>query len=432
MKTLIKTTFALLLVVGFYLNTSANAIYVSKTKGDNKNDGSKNSPVKEIDKAIQLVTAGGEIHIAEGVYSGTFDIGYLESDKPIKMYGSYNIDFTKRDIVNTPTIFQPDNASGGKSRKAFLKFTKDIDGTIIDGILFDMGMRNAYSTKEGFVDGVEGGRFLQPTELPPVGNSSVTEPIIQFVSACNGGDVTIQNCVFVNGASFGIQAGLRSGTFKVLNNVFISNRMAGIEIYGTCPSTGGPNTMSLCGKVEIAYNTILFTWSRLKDFGDMGYGVRVMTKCEYNIHHNIIGGSILAGVDHSKFNKNEWVKMDNNIFFVNKQADFFYTPASNTKLNLMVSQFGDLELASTTGNKAEIPKNIPVNKAYLEGFLSARYSEQVDYDANSPSNQWREAMGMNKQGKIQSTASMFMNRYPWKESLLLFNAVAGCGAQQMK
>lgn len=451
MKTLSKTTFVVFLLMGLYLNSSGNlpdtksdsrtklqttptstAIYVSKTNGDNKNDGSKNSPVKEIDKAIQLVSPGGEIHIAEGIYSGTFDIGYLESNKPIKVYGSYNSDFTGRDIVKTPTVFQPDNASGGKSRKAFLKFTKDIDGTIIDGILFDMGMRNAYAPKEGIVNGVEGGRFLMPTEVPSSGNSSVTEPIIQFMSSCNGGDVTIQNCVFVNGANFGIQAGVRSGTFKVINNVFIANRMAAIEIYGTCPSTGGPNTLSLCGKVEIAYNTILFTWSRLKDFLDMGYGIRIMTKCEYDIHHNIIGGNILAGVDHSRFNKNEWVKVDNNIFFANKQADLFYTPVSNTKLNLMVSQFGDIEFASVTGNLTEIPKNVSINKAYLEGFLAARYSEQVDYDANSPSNQWREAMGMNKQGKIQSKVTMFMNRYPWKESLLLFNAVSGYGTQKMK
>jgi hypothetical protein len=30
-------------------------------------------------------------------------------------------------------------------------------------------------------------------------------------------------------------------------------------------------TLALCGEVEVAYNTIIFTWSRLKDFLDMGY-----------------------------------------------------------------------------------------------------------------------------------------------------------------
>jgi hypothetical protein len=250
------------------------------------------------------------------------------------------------------------------------------------------------------------------------------------MSACAGGNVTIQNCVFVNGANFGLQAGHRSGTFKVLNNVFVANRMAAIEIYGTCASTGGPNTMALCGDVEIAHNTILFTWSRLKDLKDMGYGIRVMTKCNYNIHHNIIGGSVLGGVDNSRFNKNEWLKIDNNIFFVNKKADLYYAKASNTSLNLKVSDFGDLDFASASGNKAEIPKSIKVNKIYLEAFLNTSYTEQLDYDPNSPANVWREVMGMNKQGKMTSKVSMFMNRYPWKETLQLFGAVSGFGAQK--
>ncbi len=412
--------------------TFAGVIHVSKTNGKNSNPGTRESPVQEIDKAIALAKAGDEIRVAGGVYSGTFGIGYLESSNPIKLFGSFDEGFSKRDIVNTPTVFQPDNASGGKSRKAFLKFTKNVNGTIIDGIVFDMGLRNAYSSNDGMVPGVPTGRLLRSTEKPPNGNSTAEEPIIQFASACTGGDVTITNCVFANGASFGLQAGHRKGTFRVLNNVFVGNRMAAIEIFGTCASTGGPGSLSLCGDVEIAHNTILFTWSRLKDFKDMGYGVRVMTKCNYNIHHNIIGGSVLAAIDHTRFNKNEWVSIDNNTFFVNKQADLEYSPASNTKLNLMAEQFGDLEIASAKGNTSGIPKRISVNKAYLEGFLSARYSEKVDYDPNSPANVWREVMGLNKQGKITSKVTMFMNRYPMKETLALFGAVAGCGAQAVQ
>ncbi len=71
-----------------------------------------------------------------------------------------------------------------------------------------------------------------------------------------------------------------------------------------------------------------------------------------------------------------------------------------------------------------------MNKAYLEGFLSARYSEQLDYNPNSPANLWREAMGLNKQGKMHSEVTMFMNKYPWKETLGLFGSVPGVGAQK--
>jgi hypothetical protein len=409
---------------------SGRTIYVSITKGSNSNDGSKTSPVKNIDKAIKISVPGDIINVSGGRYMGTLNIGYIETDKPVKLYGSWDENYTTQDIAAHPTIFQPDNESASSSRKALMKFTKDVAGTVIDNMVFDSGERNAYSGKEGIVEGLQGGRLMQPTEKPMNGNSTVGEPLLQFVSATTGGDVTIQNCVFVNGASFALQAGHRSGKFTVKNNVFVANKMAAIEIFGTCASTGGPNTLSLCGEVEIADNTILFSWSRLKDFLDMGYGVRVMTKCDYNIHHNIIGGSILAAIDHTRFNKNEWLKVDNNIFFVNKDKDLHYSPASNTRLRIDAADFGDLEFASIKGNKNEIPKGLRVNKAYLEGYLSARYSEQVDYDPNSPANLWREAMGMNKQGTMKSKATMFANKYPWKDALGLFGNVNGYGAQK--
>jgi hypothetical protein len=408
------------------------ALYVSQTGGSNQNPGTKDSPVKEIDKAITLAQPGDDIYIAGGIYTGTFGVGYMETDKPLKLYGSYDETFTTRSIVDTPTVFQPDNAAGGKARKAFLKFTKAIDGTVIDGIVFDMGYRNAYSAAEGIIQGLETGRMLRSTERPSTGNSTAEEPIIQVVSAAQEGDITIQNCVFVNGASFGLQGGLRSGTFRVLNNVFVGNRMAAIELYGTCASKGGPGTMPDCGTVEIAYNTILFSWSRLKDMKDMGYGIRIMTKCTYNIHHNVIGGSVLAGIDNTRFTPDDRITIDDNIFFVNKQGDIEYSPASNVKLNLTVDQFGDLPFASVKNNRLEIPSKLPINQDYLEGFLSASYSEDVDFDPNSPANLWREAMGMNKQGKISSEVSMFMNRYPWRDTLRLFGAMDGCGAQAFK
>ncbi|MBS4013810.1 MAG: right-handed parallel beta-helix repeat-containing protein [Bacteroidetes bacterium] len=409
---------------------NSQVLYVSINNGNNRNDGSKDAPFKNIDKAINVAQAGAEIRIAGGVYFGTMNVGFIESNKPVKLFGSFDENFSKQNIVEHPTLIQPDNASAKTSRKALLKFTKDVAGTVIDHIVFDSGERNAYSSNDGVVNGVEGGRLLLPTEKPATMNSTVGEPLLQFVSATTGGDVTVQNCVFLNGASFALQAGHRSGKFTVKNNVFVANKMAAVEIYGTCASTGGPNTMANCGEVEIAYNTILFTWSRLKDFLDMGYGVRIMTKCSYNIHNNIIGASILAAVDHTRFNNNDWIKIDNNVFFVNKDKDLHYSPASNTRLRLDAKDLDDLEVASVSGNKNEIPKGLKVNKAYLEGYLGARYSEQVDYDPNSPANQWREAMGLNKQGTISSSATMFANKYPWRDALELFGNVAGVGAQK--
>jgi hypothetical protein len=161
----------------------------------------------------------------------------------------------------------------------------------------------------------------------------------------------------------------------------------------------------------------------------MGYGIRVMTKVSYDIHHNIIGGNVMAGVDHSRFNKDEWIKLDHNVFFVNKKADLEYSPASNTTLDLWAEQFEDLEFASVEGNRGDIPETLPVDPAYLDGFLNARYSEETNLDRNSPANQWRAILGLNLQGTMSSSVSMYGNRYPVEKALELFGAVEGTGAQ---
>ncbi|PLX33037.1 MAG: hypothetical protein C0600_01125 [Ignavibacteria bacterium] len=408
--------------------------YVSIQKGKNKNDGkSPTTPLKNIDKAVKKAAPGDVIAVAEGVYAGTRGCGYIMCDKPVQLYGGYALDFSSRDNVSHATLFQPTNKKS--QRKAFLLCEKNVDGLVIDGFVFDMGERNSYADKDGRPEGVETGMLLLPPKKNRVkgDKATVTEQCVYVRTNTKGGDVTIRNNVFVNGAKFGIQAGHKGGTFIVRNNVFVSNRMAAIEIFGTGGKKApNPANWEKDGHVEVAYNTILFTWSRLKDFQDMGYGVRVMTKLSYDIHHNIIGGNIMAGVDNSRFNKDEWLKLDNNIFFVNKGGDLEYSPESNTKELINADEFEDLEFASVEGNRSMIPKELPVDKNYLQGYLSARYSEQTDLDRDSPANQWRSMLGLNLQGKMSSKATMYGNRYPWKNTLELFGAVPGCGAQRMR
>ena len=118
---------------------------MSFANGSNRNDGSKDSPFKNIDKAINVAEPGAEIRIAGGVYFGTLNVGFIESSKPVKLFGSFDEGFNKQDIATHPTLIQPNNESARTSRKALLKFTKDVAGTVIDHIVFDSGERNAYS-----------------------------------------------------------------------------------------------------------------------------------------------------------------------------------------------------------------------------------------------------------------------------------------------
>lgn len=399
----------------------SETIHVSISTGKNKNPGTQAEPMKNIDKAINKAQPGDTILVAEGVYSGTFSVGYIKTEKPLILQGGYAADFSARDINKHPTLFQPDNKSGAKSRKALLTLAKNIDGMVIDGFVFDMGMRNSYSPDEGKPEGVATGRLLLPPKKAKGDNVTVTEQCLFIAPGNKGGSVTITNNIFINSAKFAIQGGFPKGQLKITNNVFVSNRMAAIEIWGT--------SASQVPEAEIASNTILFTWSRLKDFMDMGYGIRIMTKMKYNIHHNIIGTAVLTGVDNSRFNKDEWVQLDNNLFFLNKQSDMQYSPESNTKLNLAADEFEDLELASVNENLNEIPSGLPLDKAYLEGFLSARYTEEADYDPDSAANQIRDMLGLNKHGKLTTSVTMYGNRYSWEKALELFGAIPTVGAQ---
>ena len=409
-------------------------LYVSQKTGSNSNDATKTAPLKNIEKALKKAKDGDKIYVAEGNYFGLRGKGYLEAKKTVELYGGYSSDFSKRDVLKYLTMIQPTNASSKKGRKALLTFTKSKKGSkiVVDGFIFDMGMKNSYSKTKGKPEGLETGMLLLPPAKEKGENPTVTEQCIRFKNPASSGDVLIQNNVFLNCAKFGIQAGHKQGDFKVLNNIFISNRMASIEVFGTGGKKGPKGPTKFDGNVEIANNTILFTWSRIKDFKDMGYGVRVMTKLTYNIHNNIFLGNILTGVDNTRFNKNEWLQLDNNLFLMNKQGDLMYTEAGQGVLErVMVKDFGDLEFKSVKGNSGKATK-LPINEAYLKAFLNARYSEKADYDENSPSNQYRAAMGLNKQGKLKTKVTMFGNRYPLKDALKLFGAVKDMGAQKIK
>lgn len=412
------------------LNPSAGRVIYVAPSGNNGAEGSAAAPLKNIDKALKVAKAGDTIAVAAGSYSGTFNIGYLQSDKPVKLYGSFNADFTARSLSNSPTIFAPANASAAKARKPMLSFTKSIDGAVVDGFVFDAGERNSYSPVKAKPDGVATGMLLLPPQKASGQAPTVLEPIIKIPSSSAGGDMRISHNVFLNGPNFGIQAGLRKGKLSIHDNLFVANRMAAIEVYGTC--AGSVSSMSApCGSADIGHNTILFTWARLDDMQDMGYGIRVMTKLAYHIHDNVIGGNVRGGIDHTRFNKDEWITLENNLFAANKWGDMYYSPASNTQLNLRVEEFGDLPVASASGNRGEVPAQLKVDKAYLEGFLSVTYSEQTDLDRGSAANMWRSALGMNLVGSITTKVSMFANRYPAEAAMRLIGAVDGVGARAL-
>lgn len=81
----------------------------------------------------------------------------------------------------------------------------------------------------------------------------------------------------------------------------------------------------------------------------------------------------------------------------------------------------DLLLFSAGDNRTGNPAN---DRYEMPGF------PMVDRD--SPANFFCQSMGMNIQGTMTSSVSMYANRYPWKEALKFFGAIQGYGAQAIK
>ena len=72
-----------------------------------------------------------------------------------------------------------------------------------------------------------------------------------------------------------------------------------------------------------------------------------------------------------------------------------------------------------------------INTAYLNAFLSMKYSESATLDAGKL-NAFRQAVGLPQQGTIVSKVDMFGNRYPLEDALKLFGAMPSKGAQVIK
>ena len=410
----------------FSLQGFAAEWYVSHSSGKNKNAGdTAAAPFKNIQKALDVAEAGDTVKVAQGNYFGTMNSGNITMKKAVSLLGGFSTDFTERDVLKYQTRIQPDNNSNSTgSDHPLLRLEVKSGDIVIDGFLFDKGESNNYHLQKGIVDGVEGGLLIHPPQVAAPGmRPNAKMPLIAGPGAGGfDGNLLIQNCLFLNGnnAAVRFQVG---GDVKVLNNVFVANVMSAMELWG--------GNMQNRAQLEFAYNTVLFTWSRTSDMGDMGYGIRAMTMMDYDIHHNIIGFSSFAGVDATRDDPKRKLKIDNNVFLLNKQADLTL-PGGGMFMRVWVDDFEDLEIESSEDNTA--PKDLAVlaealNPAYAAGFLDATYKEQVDYDENSPMNQFRAAMGMNKQGTINSSVSMYANKYPLDDAIKLFGAVADVGAQ---
>lgn len=426
------------------MSLSAADLYVSIGNGSNKNDGlSPATPFKNLWKAVEKAAPGDTIRVAAGNYPGKMACGWIRVDKPVRIYGGYAPDFSARDFLKYPTMLRPTNAQNqnkpalgegtlsivtGDTQTKRRQFANSAQ-VVIDGLIFDHTDANNYHATEGKPAGFGEGMLT----IPPACGAKPLPSIDRYMLYANtDGELVISNCLFLNGSNYAVNINHFSGKVSIINNVIIGSRMMGVDVRSA-------NGKPLLVEWEFAYNTVLFTWTRTKEFSDMGFGVRDNYGVVSNIHHNIIGLNCTSGFDNSmgdpRFKK---TKLDHNIFFMNKKADVALTIGATIKfMKIGDPGFEDMEeapgIASLQGNIALAdPAKFRgvIDENYLRAFLSATYTEKTDFDRNSPANVFRSTFGLDQEGTIKSKVTMFANPYPYDSAVKFFGVIPGYGAQK--
>lgn len=434
--------------------------YVSVTIGGARNDGkSPSTPLKDLQKAIDLAQDNDVILVAEGNYLGNLDRGYIEigrfgnssteRGKFLSLYGGYSPDFTERDVIKHITKFQPKEQKfiaplfNWNARRAY-GYTGPDGDVVIDGFVFDLGENNLYCVKNVNDpvtstpnDGVLTGRFIGLGESPTCAKEGYHNGDQYALHMDVEGNVKIANCIFVNCRDFGIAALVGKGHVEVYNNIFIACRYASCQIKGNVRDADIDKV-----SLDFHHNTVLFSWTRTKVLDEMGQGFRFMNGIRtIDVHNNIFGCSSNCGVERVYYETNKQMEalkqsnLYNNYFFANKR-DLEIASAGVASISVSADR---IEEAEQIGPKYEGNKELPssesafvdaIDQSYLKGFLSLQIMASQSYNANSAANQVNRAFGLNQQGTEIVRPTMYCNKYPWEKAKDLFGKVNGYGAQK--
>ncbi|MBR5175635.1 MAG: DUF1565 domain-containing protein [Bacteroidales bacterium] len=421
------------------VNTGNGSTWYVASSGSNKNDGkSPETPLKNVQKALDEASDGDVICVAEGNYTGTLDQGFIEIKKYVSLVGGYTEDFSERDPYVHKTYIQTNPSHVSKNgTKASINI--EVTGSrnkvvMVDGFSVDRGEQALYCAPSddpvaGWPEGCLTGRKLMPGDAPAIAKVGGAAQERQCVTGHVEGHLIIRNCVFANAVYFGIQLMSKGGNWEVYNNVFVANN------YSSCRIDSMTRDANEC-YVDFHHNTVLFSWCRDKIMEDMGYGYEFMSRVDSDVHDNIFGCSNLGAISFAHHDSNKEVdakrklNVVDNQFFMNV-ADMIIPSQSYMWLHVRCDEFEDVEGINESGNVELTDKNFvsKINQPYLKGFANLEKVSSSSYNANSAANQVRRAFGINQQGTEITRVSMFANKYPFFEAYDLFGALEGCGAQ---
>ncbi len=434
-------------------SASGKTYYVNAATGSNRNDGlTKETAIKDLQKAINIAEEGSTILVAEGNYLGTLDQGFIEVKKYISLIGGHNSDFTERNPVKYITWIRPDSrhlATSGAHASMDVYVTGKRNGVVlIDGFSFDKGQYNRYLLADpsnpvtATPEGCETGRILSVDESPKEPTTDGNCLSVQLLRGNVEGQVTIRNCTFINANHYAISMGCKGGHFNIYNNVFVANRMHACEVNGMLAD------QKQCS-MEFHHNTVLFTWCRTKVMDGSGVAFSYRLGIDTKVYNNILGCNNFAALERISIDSNpanEAARVTSavdNLFFMNFTQEPYYTGNADLKLPsgggqwlfVDASRFEDVEQLNEYKGNNEMPVEYiekftsAIDPAYLKGYLSLNITQSQQYDRNSGANQLNRLFGQNQQGTEIVRVSMYGNRYPYMKAFDLYGVIEGYGAQ---
>lgn len=377
---------------------NGKGIYVSIQTGSNQNSGTEDAPYKNLDKALKEAGEYDKIHVAEGIYSGTFDVGYFEITKPVEIYAGYTVDFSSRNPLPNHTLIQTIKGKATSGKQAII-YIDEVSDVIIDGLIIDMGEHNDYAMKdipEGLTTGYLG-----------LTNQGGTPQRAGIKLA--GNNITLRNNVFVNisyGGVFIMQRMKWPGKIHIDNNVFVNCSQAGIE--GSVLTSADTDKK----EIEISNNTFAFTYGTTFLNDILGYALWVKGKAKYNVHHNVFAFASDAALRYYDTDDAE-LYLDNNLFMNNRKNDVL-SRMHNNPIFVTVEEFGDADFVKSVKNNKRMTENLPLNKAHVREFINMAAEVSMEYDPNADWNQVRSILGLPQQATGTAKITFFANKYDWK------------------
>ncbi len=361
-------------ICAFAGNAIAGDIYISKTIGSKKGDGSKAKPKKMLWKAIKNLAPGDHLFVAEGHYMGQGKKGIMPKSTAsnVIIEGGWKADFSIRDPFKYLSIIVPASDRQGDSDSVFKweASNNKIDNVTIDGFSIDRGAHAAYygAGNPGANKKIEGHEDCSAWGFQAINTKkSGSDPTIELIGK---GSFTVRNCMLINNPWWGIyiKAG-GAGKVIIENNLVLISQGRGIEAI-----TGGGWGKPL---FLIKNNTVMFGHAMKTTEGRAisvdprdGYGKVVV---ENNVLAVNDGGGVTV-----KFKSKE-LSLNNNKFFFNRRADFAVGGTGVTNAD----DFEDELEFNTEGNLHEMPKALAKTaKEWFDRYSAREFVDMLAGDFN--------------------------------------------------